>query len=130
MIESYLAAHGTITRTQAADLCMVDPEEAGRILSKLVDERRLTRQGAKRGTYYMLNQAEPLKPLAGAELKDLVRTILEETSPLSLQEIDDALRVRGYEVAGNNKRNYLTSLMSRNKNLFNGLGRGYYELKA
>jgi ATP-dependent DNA helicase RecG len=130
MIESYVAAHGRITRTEAADLCMVDPEEAGRLLARMVDERRLVRLGAKRGAHYVLRNPEPLRPLAGAELKQTIVEILRECSPLTLQQIDDALATRGCEVAGNNKRNYLTATMSRDKATFRGLGRGLYELVA
>lgn len=130
MVETYLAAHGRITRTEAADLCMVDPEEAGRILARMVDERRLLRLGAKRGAYYVLRKTEPLKPLSGQELKQAIAEILSEASPLTLQEIDDALAARGLEVAGNNKRNYLTATMSRDKATFKGLGKGRYELNG
>ncbi|MEB3223001.1 MAG: ATP-binding protein [Candidatus Sericytochromatia bacterium] len=128
MIEAYVAAHGRITRTEAADLCLMDPEEAGRLLARLTDERRLTRLGAKRGAHYVLRQPEPLRPLAGVELRQAIIKLLQETSPLTLQQIDEALAARGFEVAGNNKRNYLTATMSRDKATFRGLGRGLYQL--
>lgn len=49
---------------------------------------------------------------------------------MSLQDIDDALAARGFEVAGTNKRNYLTAIMSRKKTTFQGLGRGLYQLQG
>lgn len=130
MIESYVAAHGRISRTEASNLCMVDPEEAGRVLARMVDEHRLARLGAKRGAYYVLRHPEPLRPLTGSELKQAIVKILQAQSPQTLQQITDALAGLGFEVAGNNKRNYLTALMSRDKKTFHGLGRGLYELAS
>jgi len=128
MIESYIAAHGQITRTEAADLCLIDAEEAGRLLGRMVDEHRLARLGAKRGAHYVLQNAQPLRPLAGVDLKQTIVDILRENSPLTLQQINDALAMRGFEIAGNNKRNYLTALLSRDKATFKGLGKGLYAL--
>lgn len=130
MIESFIQAHGQITRMEAAELCFLNPDEASKLLNRLVDERKLARLGAKRGTHYVLHDAPPLKPVAGKELIEKIEAILSTRGASTLQEIDDALGAQGFEVAGHNKRNYLTSIMSRNKALFRGLGRGRYELVA
>lgn len=130
MVESFIKAHGRITRTEAAELCFLDPDEASKLLNRLVDEGKLSRLGAKRGTYYVLNDAPPLKPVAGKELIEKIQAILAMRGASTLQEIDDALGSQGFEVAGHNKRNYLTSVMSRNKAIFRGLGRGRYEIVA
>ncbi len=57
MVLAYVAAHGRITRGQAAQLCAVSPEQAGALLKRLSDRRLLLRQGERRGTFYILPEA-------------------------------------------------------------------------
>lgn len=52
MILSYVEAHGQITRSQAAELCAITPEQASRLLIRMTDTGRLIRHGERRGTYY------------------------------------------------------------------------------
>lgn len=54
MILSFVSAHGRIARGQAADLCAVTPEQAGRILRRLVQSGKLRQRGERRATYYEL----------------------------------------------------------------------------
>lgn len=54
MILAYVQAHGRITRGQAAELCAVSPEQAGRLLRQLVNEDKLQQRGQRRGTHYVL----------------------------------------------------------------------------
>ena len=46
------ATNGRITRSQAAELCQLDPREARQILEKLVKRGELVVRGEKRGSYY------------------------------------------------------------------------------
>ena len=52
MILQYVASHGRITRSQAADLCQVGPREARAALEKLVKRGDLVVRGERRGSYY------------------------------------------------------------------------------
>jgi ATP-dependent DNA helicase RecG len=52
MILQFVDSHGRITRSQAAELCQVDPREARLVLEKLVKRGELVVRGEKRGSYY------------------------------------------------------------------------------
>ena len=52
MVLTYVDAHGTITRAQVAELCTIAPEQATRLLRRLVDKGELVRRGQRKGTYY------------------------------------------------------------------------------
>jgi|UniRef100_A0A7V2AZD0 ATP-dependent DNA helicase RecG len=52
MVMQYVAKHGRITRSEAAELCQLGPFQATRLLSRLVQSGLLVRLGTKRGTYY------------------------------------------------------------------------------
>jgi len=52
MVLSYVDAHGRITRSQAAELCALDPQQAGRLLRRLVTAGALVLRGERRGAYY------------------------------------------------------------------------------
>ncbi|WP_218022283.1 ATP-binding protein [Nocardia amamiensis] len=54
MIVAFVSAHGRITRSQVAELCAISPEQAGRILRRLVSDGKLQQLGERRGTYYEL----------------------------------------------------------------------------
>lgn len=54
MILDYVRAHGRITRHEVAELCKLSPDQAYRILKKLVEEGRLIQIGTKKGAYYEL----------------------------------------------------------------------------
>lgn len=52
MVLSYVAAHGRISRGQAAELCSLAPTQASRLLGRLVGSGKLVRRGERRGSYY------------------------------------------------------------------------------
>ncbi len=53
MVLRYVDAHGQITRTQAADLCAIAPDQASRLLRRLARAGKLTRRGERRGAVYV-----------------------------------------------------------------------------
>jgi ATP-dependent DNA helicase RecG len=53
MVLQYVDAHGQITRTQAADLCAIAPDQASRLLRRLARAGTLTRRGERRGAAYV-----------------------------------------------------------------------------
>lgn len=54
MILDYAQAFGSITRSQAAELCQTSPQQARVILKRLVDDGRLVLRGERRGAHYVL----------------------------------------------------------------------------
>ncbi len=54
MIQQYVQAHGQITRSQTAELCGLSPDQAGRVLRRLVAVGKLAHQGANKGRFYTL----------------------------------------------------------------------------
>lgn len=52
MVLQYVEKHGRITRGEAAELCRLSPDQAYRLLRRLVRERRLTPRGTKKGRWY------------------------------------------------------------------------------
>jgi ATP-dependent DNA helicase RecG len=52
LVMQYVDANGRITRSQAAELCQLDPREARQILERLVKRGELVVRGEKRGSYY------------------------------------------------------------------------------
>ena len=54
MIIDYLSAYGSITRSQAAQLCQISPEQARHRLKQMVDHGQLTLVGERRGARYIL----------------------------------------------------------------------------
>lgn len=52
MILAFVSEFGRITRAQAADLCAIAPQQAGRLLRRLSEDRKLRQRGERRGTYY------------------------------------------------------------------------------
>lgn len=56
MIFQYVDAHGKITRTEAADLCSLSPDQASRLLRRLVNEGKLDRTGERRTAAYVRPQ--------------------------------------------------------------------------
>lgn len=54
MILDYVKAYGSITRSQAAQLCQTTPPQARVTLKRLVDDHRLTLEGERRGARYVL----------------------------------------------------------------------------
>lgn len=54
MVLAFAKAHGTITRRQAADLCAISPEQAGRLLKRLVHADKLRQRGERKASYYEL----------------------------------------------------------------------------
>ncbi|ACY19679.1 AAA-4 family protein [Gordonia bronchialis DSM 43247] len=53
MIMDYVHAYGSITRSQAAQLCQTDPHQARAILKRLVEDGRLRLVGERRAAKYM-----------------------------------------------------------------------------
>jgi ATP-dependent DNA helicase RecG len=54
MILQYVQVHGQITRNQAAELCGLSPDQASRVLRRLVSAGKLGHQGENKGRVYML----------------------------------------------------------------------------
>jgi ATP-dependent DNA helicase RecG len=54
MILQYVQVHGQITRNQAAELCGLSPDQASRVLRRLVSANKLGHQGENKGRVYML----------------------------------------------------------------------------
>ncbi|GJF16798.1 ATPase AAA [Mycolicibacterium cyprinidarum] len=54
MVLDYVKAYGSITRSQAAQLCQTTPTQGRAILKRLVDEKRLKLEGFRRGAHYVL----------------------------------------------------------------------------
>jgi len=57
MILQYVRAHGSITRSQAAELCGIGPRQASYILGKLAGTSRLRHVGVKRNARYLAGPA-------------------------------------------------------------------------
>jgi ATP-dependent DNA helicase RecG len=53
MVLQYVDAHGHITRTEAAELCSLTPDQASRLLRRLVKEGKLELRGERRGSEYV-----------------------------------------------------------------------------
>lgn len=58
MVLDYVSAYGSINRSQAALLCQTTPVQARATLKRLVDDRRLTLQGERRGARYVLTDSQ------------------------------------------------------------------------
>lgn len=54
MILKYVEKHGSITRAHAAELCQLQPDQAGRLLRRMRDEDKLRLVGERRGAHYVL----------------------------------------------------------------------------
>lgn len=59
MILQYVEKHGKITRREAAELCQLSPDQAYRLLSKMVQSGRLVLVGTKKGAKYKLPNKYP-----------------------------------------------------------------------
>jgi ATP-dependent DNA helicase RecG len=53
MILQYVDAHGQITRTEAADLCSLTPDQASRLVRRPAKEEKLELRGQRRGAEYI-----------------------------------------------------------------------------
>ncbi len=54
MILQYINKHEKITRREVIDLCRLGPQQASRLLSKLVREKKLKQHGTRKGAWYGL----------------------------------------------------------------------------
>jgi ATP-dependent DNA helicase RecG len=52
MVLSHVAAHGRITRREAAELCRITPRQATALLKRLVERGELVLRGSRRGAHY------------------------------------------------------------------------------
>jgi len=52
MVLQYVATHGRITRREAAELCRISPDQAYRLLTRLVGAGQIVRHGSKKGAWY------------------------------------------------------------------------------
>ncbi|MBI4917243.1 MAG: putative DNA binding domain-containing protein [Acidobacteria bacterium] len=52
MVVQYIEAHGAITRAQVADLCRINPRQAGRLLQRMVRTGKLVMHGTRRHARY------------------------------------------------------------------------------
>jgi ATP-dependent DNA helicase RecG len=53
MVLQYVDAHGHISRTEAADLCSLTPDQTSRLLRRLTKEGKLELRGERRGSEYI-----------------------------------------------------------------------------
>jgi ATP-dependent DNA helicase RecG len=53
MVIQYVQVHGQITRNQAAELCGLSPDQASRLLRRLVSDNKLAQQGENKGRVYL-----------------------------------------------------------------------------
>jgi len=56
MVLQYVQAHDRITRREAAELCQLGPQQATRLLRKLVSEGRIQRHGEGKGSWYSIGE--------------------------------------------------------------------------
>ena len=54
MVAEYARTYGKITRSQAANLCQLSPDEARRLLKRMTDKGSLRLVGTRRTAYYEL----------------------------------------------------------------------------
>lgn len=54
MIIHYVQAHGQITRNETAELCGLSPDQANRLLRRLVSAGKLGQRGENKGRVYIL----------------------------------------------------------------------------
>lgn len=66
MVLDYVKAYGSITRSQAAQLCQTTPLQGRAILKRLVDDKRLTLEGERRGARYVLPPSTGQHPGRGS----------------------------------------------------------------
>jgi ATP-dependent DNA helicase RecG len=52
MVVRFAEKHGRITRSEAAELCGLSPDQAYRLLIRLAHDGRLVRRGVKKGDWY------------------------------------------------------------------------------
>lgn len=54
MVQTYVETHGSISRSEAADLCHLSPPQASSLLRRMRDEGKLEMRGQRRGARYVL----------------------------------------------------------------------------
>ena len=54
MVLSYVRQHGQIKRADVMELCRLSEDQAKKLLLRLREQERLTRNGERRGSYYTL----------------------------------------------------------------------------
>jgi ATP-dependent DNA helicase RecG len=52
LVLQYVETHGRITRREAAELCMLEPRQASRLLNRMAKDGKLRLRGTKRGAGY------------------------------------------------------------------------------
>ena len=59
MVLSYVDHFGSITRSKAAELCRLSPQQARAVLRRLVDAGELELRGERRGSHYIRRRSTP-----------------------------------------------------------------------
>ncbi len=54
MVLQYVRAQGRITRSEAAELCRLESEQAKRLLTRMEEKSLLVQSGTRKGAYYEL----------------------------------------------------------------------------
>lgn len=129
MVIEFIKHYGGITRGDVIKLCSITDNQAKVLLRKMHREGKLAIEGSRRASRYVIKNNSALIPISGKELTGQITEMLKKNQVMTLQEMEDNLNCQGYEVAGQNKRNYLTGIVSRNKALYEGLGHGKYRLR-
>lgn len=57
MVLGFVRAHSSIARRDVAELCRLDPIQAGRLLARMAEDGLLVLRGEKRGAHYVLGPA-------------------------------------------------------------------------
>ncbi len=70
MVLQYVAKHGRITRREAMELCQLSPDQAKRVLARLVERGEIRQHGKRRGAHYGLPPKDmgESKPHMGAPI--------------------------------------------------------------
>lgn len=53
MVRNYVAQHGRITRQEVIELCRLSPDQAYKLLKRLVNDKSITKQGDRRHSFYV-----------------------------------------------------------------------------
>ena len=53
MVRNYVAQHGRITRQEVIELCRLSPDQAYKLLKRLVIDKSITKQGDRRHSFYV-----------------------------------------------------------------------------
>jgi ATP-dependent DNA helicase RecG len=56
MVIQYVKKHGKVTRSEAVKLCRISEDQAKRLLTRMVKDGKLAKQGSGKSTFYEIRQ--------------------------------------------------------------------------